>query len=830
MNDKITSDFNKLLQKFIDRTIAKEEHLRLEAILLEHEPARIEYLIATNFDASMQAYADFDWDREEHEVTPPGLLPTSASQTSVGLVGTLVFSVVAVPVVIALITFMYTDAPSEFTASARQLTLTVLSTKEAVSDENQPFENRQLLLGRVAMASGLLTVGTSGGSLVSLEGPCEFEMVGDQIAKLHSGKMVAFCGADSEKLTVSTPTGDYIDVGTEFGVVVSKYTTRLHVFDGEVGATNSRFPKKQMMMVKAASSLRSKSDGSQHHVGMVDFAGFGELRKALSESVLHERFSSPLFENSDRYLGQHWKVGSSLSDQPRVRVETENPLLKGMGGYLKLDAQAIDVEDAAHFPLLSAYWDYGRHKTVDLSLPHSIECLIRLDSDPIELVNLEMFGGNAPTWKNRLWEVKVIQKDGKTMWSVYSSNIGTKKKRQFLEIKRGVAYFLQVEIDPRVGRYRITVSDGKDRIRTQLYDGTPLELKKDAGPLGLVYWQLRSKPGKQMSFSIDEVQIRNRPVFDDKPKSNGARGNSTSTQTIPSVDSGERVVGEETAIGKLYSDNEDKQKWTSHPAPVPPAAIPDSVSLPALPQDQQWEISFVDNFDGEAIDETKWNILGDGPRKYGNWRKSNAMLDGKGNLVLRVNKGKTPDYGSAKTQVAKEAFFGGGLDSNDKFEQAYGYYECRCKMLKDDGSGYHCSFWLQADTMGDVTEEGKNGTEIDIIEKFHNNETIQHCLHWDGYREHHKRSKFEVNWPGVQSGFHIYALKWTPLKYTFYVDGVKTWTTDAGGVSQVPSFLRLTTEFSQGWNGDIHKADLPDDFVVDYVKVYRARSQSEIRD
>ena len=45
-----------------------------------------------------------------------------------------------------------------------------------------------------------------------------------------------------------------------------------------------------------------------------------------------------------------------------------------------------------------------------------------------------------------------------------------------------------------------------------------------------------------------------------------------------------------------------------------------------------------------------------------------------------------------------------------------------------------------------------------------------------------------------------------------------------GSVSRVPGFLHFTIEFTQGWNGDLHKAKLPDGFVIDYVRVYLARS------
>jgi len=51
------------------------------------------------------------------------------------------------------------------------------------------------------------------------------------------------------------------------------------------------------------------------------------------------------------------------------------------------------------------------------------------------------------------------------------------------------------------------------------------------------------------------------------------------------------------------------------------------------------------------------------------------------------------------------------------------------------------------------------------------------------------------------------------------VDGKEVWRTKAGGVSQVPEYLKLTEEIGE-WGGDITKAQLPDFFEVDYVRVY----------
>jgi hypothetical protein len=45
------------------------------------------------------------------------------------------------------------------------------------------------------------------------------------------------------------------------------------------------------------------------------------------------------------------------------------------------------------------------------------------------------------------------------------------------------------------------------------------------------------------------------------------------------------------------------------------------------------------------------------------------------------------------------------------------------------------------------------------------------------------------------------------------------WRTDAGGVCQVPLYIKLSDEVGT-WAGDISEAKLPDRFLVDYVRVY----------
>ena len=230
--------------------------------------------------------------------------------------------------------------------------------------------------------------------------------------------------------------------------------------------------------------------------------------------------------------------------------------------------------------------------------------------------------------------------------------------------------------------------------------------------------------------------------------------------------------------------------------------------LPPTPAGQQWKLIWHDEFDGTQLDETKWNRLGDHPRKGGWWMKDDAFLSGKGTLLLRTRK-------------AGDRYTCGALDTRGKFEHAFGYYVARLKMPRQPG--HWPAFWMACPGVNQVGDEGRDGTEIDIVEIPWRTGKVTMNLHWDGYAKDHKTAgTTRPAAPELTEGFHDYALLWTPEEYVFYVDGKEAWRTKAGGVSQVPEYILLTEEIGD-WAGDITKAALPDFCEVDYVRVYEMR-------
>ena len=228
-------------------------------------------------------------------------------------------------------------------------------------------------------------------------------------------------------------------------------------------------------------------------------------------------------------------------------------------------------------------------------------------------------------------------------------------------------------------------------------------------------------------------------------------------------------------------------------------------TMPRAAEGQVWKLAWHDEFDGATLDAKKWEVP-EGRRRDAWWSRKAVALDGEGHLAI-------------KTLREGEKYYDACVRTRGKFEHAFGYYVARIRLQKSPG--HWTAFWLYNAGVGGLDHEGRDGTEIDIMEKPWLDERVQHTLHWDGYgKEHQSKGHVSKN-PGIMEGWHTFGLWWSPDEYVFFVDGKERWRTQAGGVCQVPLYLKLSDEVQfDGWAGDVRKAVLPDEFLTDYVRVY----------
>lgn len=259
-------------------------------------------------------------------------------------------------------------------------------------------------------------------------------------------------------------------------------------------------------------------------------------------------------------------------------------------------------------------------------------------------------------------------------------------------------------------------------------------------------------------------------------------------------------------------------------------------SFPRVPHEKRLELVWSDEFDGDALDETKWeghycNASDATVRRGSYWNTAVAFLED-GNLHIPVRY-----YAEGLNGSDKPGWYTCGIDTHGLYEQTYGYFEVRCILPK--GSGMWAAFWMLCDGMGRVDGTGLDGAEIDVFEApfsaEKHNRKVSSNLHIDGYGDDHKSVNVceaynLLNDPYRE--FNTYGVEWTEKGYTFYVNGIKTGFSDFGGASQTPEYLILSVEVG-GENGEpgeswapgvLSQGDTPTDFIVDYVRAYQFKN------
>ena len=254
---------------------------------------------------------------------------------------------------------------------------------------------------------------------------------------------------------------------------------------------------------------------------------------------------------------------------------------------------------------------------------------------------------------------------------------------------------------------------------------------------------------------------------------------------------------------------------------------------PAVPEIEGYNLLWYDEFDGDKMDESKWNYEPHEPgwtnnelQEYTTSTDNVFVRDGK--LVLKA----------IKTQKdGKDYYTSGKVTGQNKTDFQYGKVVVSAKV--PEGQGLWPAIWMMPKEESFYGQWPKCG-EIDIMESLGSDTTISYStIH---YGEPHAEQQGTITKAGADSfssKFHEYSVEWEPGEMRFYTDNelvltVNDWFTAVEGEDDKPYpapfnqpfFVQMNLAVGGNWPGnpdattDFSKAE----FEIDYVRVYQKPS------
>ncbi len=250
------------------------------------------------------------------------------------------------------------------------------------------------------------------------------------------------------------------------------------------------------------------------------------------------------------------------------------------------------------------------------------------------------------------------------------------------------------------------------------------------------------------------------------------------------------------------------------PIPTPAPTTPPSTSgLPAAPNGQQWALRWGDEFNGSAVDTSKWKI-------------NNLTRPEDPNKTYYIPRNVSVSNGTLKLTVKQESYnganyTGGMLESTGSYRRnLYGYYEARIKY-NFVGPGFWANFWMCG--------VDRWPPEIDNEIVTHHPGAVYQANHYRDSAGTHKSDHqyFTLDY----NQWHTYGVLWLPGKpVQFFVDGKPTYS-PTSSYENPPTIdmyisLRAGAYNAADWGGiPTSSTKFPGQAEYDYVHIYKAVSK-----
>lgn len=206
------------------------------------------------------------------------------------------------------------------------------------------------------------------------------------------------------------------------------------------------------------------------------------------------------------------------------------------------------------------------------------------------------------------------------------------------------------------------------------------------------------------------------------------------------------------------------------------------------------KLVFSDDFNGDKIDEAKWNVIG--AREVFTFVKF-----GKGS-ALRIG-----------LKLKDDMIQYNSLASRGKFSQQFGYFEASMRMNAGDG---------HAGTFRLVTDDEK--TPPSITTSFHGTGK-ERVSPWaranlESGSQDYRPDKSVGKFTDLSKKFHTYGILWTEKGFTWYMDGKVIHKLERKDFVR-PMSLALVHRIDEEERPKLNLKQLPDDVDIDWVKVWK---------
>jgi len=252
-SDNLPAELWPLLSALVDGTISAADQARLESLLRGDRAARDAY---RDF---MQLESMLAWELAAPGITPPererpgrpaARIPGRPWRRSAAWLVPLLLAAAAAAVAVLPVIRprLQPLAPSPVDAP---LALLSDATDAEWADGLVLEHGAAVAAGPLRLVAGSAQLRFASGAFVTLSGPAEIEVLDGNSLFLRSGRIIPYVPKSARGFTVVSPTGEVIDLGTEFAVSVdADGRTDVHVIAGDVQLARGRVAEGTFLTMK----------------------------------------------------------------------------------------------------------------------------------------------------------------------------------------------------------------------------------------------------------------------------------------------------------------------------------------------------------------------------------------------------------------------------------------------------------------------------------------------------------------------------------------------------------------------------------------------------